>query len=36
MVVGRVGTLTFVAAMARPPTRIPGGLRYAKEDVAIG
>jgi trk system potassium uptake protein TrkH len=36
MFVGRVGTLTFVAAMARDPTRIAGGFRYAHEDVAIG
>ena len=36
MFVGRVGTLTFVAAMAREPTRIAGGFRYAHEDVAIG
>ena len=36
MFIGRVGTLTFVAAMARPPTRITGGFRYAHEDVTIG
>ena len=36
MVIGRVGTLTFVAAMAREPRRITGGFRYAHEDVAIG
>ena len=36
MFIGRVGTLTFVAAMARAPRRITGGFRYAHEDVAIG
>jgi trk system potassium uptake protein TrkH len=36
MFIGRVGTLTFVAAMAREPTRITGGFRYAHEDVSIG
>jgi trk system potassium uptake protein TrkH len=36
MFIGRVGTLTFVAAMARSPTRIPGRFRYAHEDVSIG
>ncbi|PQJ36441.1 potassium transporter TrkH [Salinibacter sp. 10B] len=36
MFIGRVGTLTFVAAMAREPKRIAGGFRYAHEDVAIG
>jgi trk system potassium uptake protein TrkH len=36
MFIGRVGTLTFVAAMAREPTRIAGGFRYAHEDVSIG
>jgi len=36
MFIGRVGTLTFVAAMARPPKRITGGFRYAHEDVTIG
>lgn len=36
MFIGRVGTLTFVAAMAREPRRIAGGFRYAHEDVAIG
>ncbi|MFB6247050.1 MAG: TrkH family potassium uptake protein [Salinibacter sp.] len=36
MFIGRVGTLTFVAAMAREPTRINGGFRYAYEDVSIG
>jgi len=36
MFIGRVGTLTFVAAMAREPTRIKGGFRYAHEDVSIG
>jgi trk system potassium uptake protein TrkH len=36
MFIGRVGTLTFVAAMAREPKRIKGGLRYAYEDVSIG
>lgn len=36
MFIGRVGTLTFVAAMAREPKRIKGGFRYAYEDVSIG
>jgi len=36
MFIGRVGTLTFVAAMARTPRRIKGGFRYAYEDVSIG
>ncbi|MFO8099362.1 MAG: TrkH family potassium uptake protein [Salinibacter sp.] len=36
MFIGRVGTLTFVAAMARQPKRIKGGFRYAYEDVSIG
>ena len=36
MFIGRVGTLTFVAAMARTPERIKGGFRYAYEDVSIG
>jgi trk system potassium uptake protein TrkH len=36
MFIGRVGTLTFVAAMAQEPTRIKGGFRYAYEDVSIG
>ncbi|MFB6099127.1 MAG: TrkH family potassium uptake protein [Salinibacter sp.] len=36
MFIGRVGTLTFVAAMAREPKSIPGGFRYAYEDVSIG
>jgi trk system potassium uptake protein TrkH len=36
MFIGRVGTLTFVAAMAQEPRRIAGGFRYAHEDVAIG
>ncbi|MGM0705608.1 MAG: TrkH family potassium uptake protein [Bacteroidota bacterium] len=36
MFIGRVGTLTFVAAMARSPKHIKGGFRYAYEDVSIG
>lgn len=36
MFIGRVGPLTFVAAMSRPTRRIAGGFRYAHEDVAIG
>lgn len=36
MFIGRVGTLTFVAAMAREQKSIPGGFRYAYEDVSIG
>jgi len=36
MFIGRLGPLTFVAAMSRPPRRIAGGFRYAHEDVAIG
>jgi trk system potassium uptake protein TrkH len=36
MFIGRVGTLTFVAAMARAPKRLAGDFRYAHEDVAIG
>jgi len=36
MFIGRVGPLTFVAAMARTPKRIKGGFRYAREDVSIG
>lgn len=36
MFIGRVGTLTFVAAMARTPKHIKGGFRYAHEDVSIG
>ena len=36
MFIGRVGILTFVAAMAREPKRIKGGFRYAYEDVSIG
>ncbi|PSQ87704.1 MAG: potassium transporter TrkH [Bacteroidetes bacterium QS_3_64_15] len=36
MFIGRVGTLTFVAAMARTPKRIAGGFRYAYEDVSVG
>ena len=36
MFVGRVGTLTFVASMAREPRRLAGDFRYAHEDVAIG
>lgn len=36
MFVGRVGTLTFVAAMSRQPKTIRGGFRYAYEDVSIG
>lgn len=36
MFIGRVGTLTFVAAMAREPSRLSGNFRYAYEDVSIG
>lgn len=36
MFIGRVGTLTFVAAMTREPKRFKGGFRYAYEDVSIG
>ena len=36
MFIGRVGTLTFVAAMAREPKRLAGSFRYAHEDVSIG
>jgi trk system potassium uptake protein TrkH len=36
MFIGRVGTLTFVAAMARAPKRLGDTFRYAHEDVAIG
>ena len=36
MFIGRVGPLTFVAAMSQEPARIAGGFRYAHEDVAIG
>ena len=36
MFIGRVGPLTFAAAMAREAPRIAGGFRYAHEDVAIG
>lgn len=36
MFIGRVGTLTFVAAMARRPKRLDRNFRYAHEDVAIG
>jgi trk system potassium uptake protein TrkH len=36
MFIGRVGTLTFVAAMSREPKRIRGGFRYAYEDVTVG
>ncbi len=35
MFIGRVGTLTFAAAMARSPKRL-GDFRYAYEDVSIG
>lgn len=36
MFVGRVGPLTFVAAMSREPSRVAERFRYAYEDVAIG
>lgn len=36
MFIGRVGTLTFVAAMARERKHFKGGFRYAHEDVSIG
>ncbi len=36
MFLGRVGPLTFVAALARPRSEPAGGFRYAYEDVVIG
>ena len=36
MFVGRVGPLTFVAAMSQSRPRLAGGFRYAHEDVPIG
>lgn len=36
MFVGRVGPLTFAAALATRRRPVPGGFRYAQEDVVIG
>lgn len=36
MFLGRVGPLSFAAALARPRRQVAGGFRYAHEDVVIG
>ena len=36
MFLGRVGPLSFAAALARPRRTFPGGFRYAYEDVVVG